>query len=68
MAILFDALVQDGSYTTDDGATKPYWRKVGIVCDTRQGGYAMKLEENLSEIEGFNGWIQFAVRKDNEQV
>ena len=66
MAILFDALVQSGSYTTDDGINKPYWKKVGIVCDTRQGGYAMKLEVDLNEIEGFNGWIQFAVRKDNE--
>ena len=66
MAILFDALVQDGTYTTNDNVTKPYWRKVGIVCDTRNGGYAMKLEVDLTEIENFNGWIQFANRKDDE--
>lgn len=66
MAILFDALVQNGLYTTDDGITKPYWKKVGIICDTRNGGYAMKLEVDLNEIEDFNGWIQFAKRKDDE--
>lgn len=66
MAILFDAIVQDGTYTTDDNLTKPYWRKVGIICDTRNGGMAMKIEVDLNTIDNFNGWIQFAKRKDDE--
>ena len=66
MAILFDALVQDGNYETDDGLVKPYWRKAGIICDTRNGGMAMKLEIDLNDIKDFNGWIQFAKRKDDK--
>ena len=55
MAILFDAIVQDGTYTTDDNLTKPYWRKVGIICDTRNGGMAMKIEVGWGHGHGNNG-------------
>ena len=62
MTIVFNALVKDGTYITDDGLEKPAWFKVGIVCTTRNGGYALKLEQDPSQFKDWDGWIQFAPR------
>lgn len=66
MTIVFNAIVKDGTYITDDGLEKPAWIKVGIVCTTRNGGYALKLEQDPYAVPDWDGWIQFAPRTIEE--
>lgn len=63
MTIIYDAIVKDGTYMTDDGLEKPLWVKVGIVCTTRNDGLALKLEDDPFTIPNWDKWIQFSKRE-----
>ena len=64
MAIKYDVICKNGSYTDKTGSEKTKWMKVGVCMDTKQGGLAIKLE---SLPVSFDGWLSLAEprAKDN---
>lgn len=63
MAIRYDAIAKNGTYTKD-GVEKNKWVKVGVVVDTKNGGLALKIEQLPVP---FDGWLQLAEPKAKEQ-
>lgn len=63
MAVKYDAIAKNGSYTKD-GVEKTKWVKVGVVVDTKNGGLALKIEQLPVP---FDGWLQLAEPKTKEQ-
>jgi len=63
MAIRYDAIAKNGTYTKD-GVEKNKWVKVGVVVDTKNGGLALKIEQLPVP---FDGWLQLAEPKPKEQ-
>lgn len=65
MAIRYDAIAKNGTYTKD-GVEKNKWVKVGVVVDTKNGGLALKIEQLPVP---FDGWLQLAEpkKKDDQQ-
>ena len=57
MAIKYDLICKNGSYTDQTGAEKTKWMKLGVCMDTKQGGLAGKLE---STPVGWDGWFSMA--------
>jgi hypothetical protein len=64
MAIRYDAIAKNGTYTKD-GVEKNKWVKVGVVVDTKNGGLALKIEQLPVP---FDGWLQLAEPKAKEQA
>lgn len=64
MAVKYDAIAKNGSYTKD-GVEKTKWVKVGVVVDTKNGGLALKIEQLPVP---FDGWLQLAEPKTKEQL
>lgn len=64
MAIRYDAIAKNGTYTKD-GVEKNKWVKVGVVVDTKNGGLALKIEQLPVP---FDGWLQLAEPKAKESV
>ena len=56
MALRYDVICKNGSYTKD-GVEKTKWMKVGVCMDTKQNGLAIKLE---SLPVAFDGWLSLA--------
>ena len=52
MAIKYEVVAKNGTYTADDGSTKTRYLKIGIVVETANG-LSLKLE---SMPIGFDGW------------
>ncbi len=63
MAIKYDVITKNGSYTKD-GVEKTRWLKVGVCMDTKQGGLAIKLES--LPVSNFDGWLSLAEPKQKE--
>ena len=57
MAIKYDVICKNGSYTDKTGSEKTKWMKVGVCMDTKQGGLAVKIE---SLPVAFDGWLSLA--------
>lgn len=64
MAIRYDAIAKNGTYTKD-GVEKNKWVKVGVVVDTKNGGLALKIEQLPVP---FDGWLQLAEPKAKESA
>jgi hypothetical protein len=60
MAVKYDVICKNGSYTDKTGAEKTKWLKAGICMETKQGGLAIKLE---SLPVGFDGWLTLSEPK-----
>jgi len=60
MAIKYDLICKNGSYTDKTGAEKTKWMKIGVCLDTKQGGLAGKIE---STPVGWDGWFSMAEPK-----
>lgn len=60
MAIKYDLICKNGSYTDKNGAEKTKWMKIGVGLDTKQGGLAGKIE---STPIGWDGWFSMAEPK-----
>jgi hypothetical protein len=63
MAIKYDVICKNGSYTDKTGAEKTKWLKAGICMETKQGGLAIKLE---SLPVGFDGWLTLSEPKEKD--
>lgn len=63
MAIKYDVICKNGSYTDKTGAEKTKWMKAGVCMDTKNGGLAIKLE---SLPVGFDGWLTLSEPKPKD--
>jgi hypothetical protein len=63
MAIKYDVICKNGSYTDKTGAEKTKWMKAGVCMETKQGGLAIKLE---SLPVGFDGWLTLSEPREKD--
>jgi hypothetical protein len=63
MAIKYDVICKNGSYTDKTGAEKTKWMKAGVCMETKQGGLAIKLE---AMPVGFDGWLTLSEPKPKD--
>ena len=65
MAVIYDRMVANGSYTNKDGEDKTSWLKIGRVMTTQKGGFVMKLDciptfsiNQEGNTTAWEGWAQ----------
>ncbi len=66
MSVKYEVLASTGKYTDKNGQEKNRWTKCGIVMETKNGGYALKLEA-MPIGKDFDGWFTLAEPKPRDQ-
>jgi len=65
MAVKYDLMVANGSYTNKDGESKTSWLKMGVVMQTKKGGFVAKIDcipthcvNQNGDSVAWDGWAQ----------